>query len=203
LQQLAGMGAEGWAIAIARQEVLDILEGSNTCSAWYASAQPQPARKFASLFFRVDYDGALFAISRYDAVIGSSFLEPYVARAQESVGAGSTITLNAHGAFFVSRAPIQPTSQLGAIPLGGRLLLRVSTFAGGSLRAQVTTLLHEYAHIVGLLPVDAGEAGSPQLSTLNTEVVLDRCRKQVQASPGHSIILDSSFAALERQTRIH
>jgi hypothetical protein len=73
-------------------------------------------------------------------------------------------------------------------------ILHVGDYQGGSLKAQVTTLLHEYAHVVELIPVDTGRADGAQLSTQNTETVLRHCRKQIDASPNRTILLPASFA---------
>ena len=76
-------------------------------------------------------------------------------------------------------------------------LLHVGSYSGGSVNAQVTTLLHEFGHIVGLLPIDSGEANSAILSTQNTQVVLAHCRKQIEASANRSVMLPESLARLE------
>src|SRR5215469_14819134 len=40
LDELSAMGAAGLAIAVARQEVIEILREPNACSAWFSGAQP-------------------------------------------------------------------------------------------------------------------------------------------------------------------
>ena len=199
--ELRQFGAAGYSIAVARQNVMAILRESNSCSAWYLEAEPDPAQKFASLRFQTDSSGEDSAVGEYE-YSGVIYREPYVARAQQGVAAGSIITLNSHGAFFVLYAPIR--LRLGA---GGPLVpqaqkpLHVGTYDGGSLNAQITTLLHEYGHIVGLLPVDMGEAGSPLLSTQNTETVLDRCRRQIEASANRAVALSISLAVPEQKVK--
>jgi hypothetical protein len=203
LDELLGLGAEGLAIAVARQEVLEILREPSTCSAWYADAEPDPARKFASLHYEADSTGNGTVLPQHDSALGFYFVEPYVARAQQNVGAGSKITLNSRGAFFVSRAPSELSSHAGfALPAVWHAL-HVGDYDGGSLNARVATLLHEYAHIVGLLPVDSGRPRSAQLSTQNTEAVLLRCHKQIESSRNRSILLPASFARLERALQSH
>ena len=188
-RELRQIGVAGYSIAVARQQVLAILRENSSCSVWYAQAEPEPAEKFASLHFQIDSGGEDTATGEYKH-FGLIYREPWVARAQEEVGAGSTITLNSHAAFFVSRAPVR--LRLGE---GGPLTphfhkeLHVEKYSGGSLNARVTTLLHEYGHIVGLLPVDRGEPGSALRSTRNTDVVLDHCRKQIDASANRMIML--------------
>ena len=192
--ELAAMGSDGMLIAGARQQVLEILREGNSCSGWFAQEEPNPAVKFASLHFQSDAAGSSFSLGDFDAV-SFSIVQPYVARAQESVGSGSMITLNAHGAFFQQRAGMMFRLP-GSTPHSGPTIsmLHVGDYQGGSLKAQVATLLHEYAHIVGLIPVDTGRPDGAQLSTQNTETVLRHCRKQIDASPNRTILLPASFA---------
>ena len=192
--ELAAMGSEGMLIAAARQQVLELLREGNSCSGWFAQEEPNPAAKFASLHFQSDTAGSSFSLGDFNAA-GFSIREPYVARAQENVGKGSMITLNAHGAFFQERAGTVfrlPGSTPQSRPTIG--MLHVGDYQGGTLKAQVATLLHEYAHIVGLIPVDTGRPDGAQLSTQNTETVLRHCRKQIDASPNRTILLPASFA---------
>jgi hypothetical protein len=190
------LGYQGFVIARARLQVLDILREGNSCSAWYAGAEPNPWIKFASLHYSVDGEGE-------DTAVGDrSFLrlyyrEPYVARAQQSVGAGSIITLNAHGAFFAGRAPARVYWDGGPVIQQTNKFLHVAMYPGNSVNAQVTTLLHEFGHIVGLLPIDSGDVASAILSTRNSEVVLSHCRKRIEASANRSIMLPESLARLE------
>jgi len=199
--ELRQIGAAGYGIAAAREQVLAILRENNSCSAWYAEVEPDPAEKFRSLHFQIDTDGEDTATGEYNHT-GVIYREPWVARAQQEVVAGSTITLNSHAAFFVSRAPAK--LRLGS---GGPFIsqshkeLHVEKYGGGSLNAQVTTLLHEYGHTVGLLPVDSGEARSALLSTQNTDVVLAHCRKQIEASANRTIMLPLALAMLERDRK--
>jgi hypothetical protein len=195
--ELQQLGAAGYAIAVARQNVLAILRENNSCSAWYAQAEPGPELKFASLRFQTDANGEDSAIGEYD-YFSVTYREPYVARAQQDVGAGSFITINANGAFFVSRAPVKLRLSGGGplIPQAHKEL-HVGSYPGGSLYAQIATLLHEYGHIVGLLPVDRGEAGSAMLSTQNTETVVDHCRRQIEASANRAVVLPLALARFE------
>lgn len=194
--ELSLLGSAGFLVASARQQVLQILAEHSSCSAWYAQAEENPQRKFASLHYRIDETGESTAFGEYKP-FGLAYHEPYVARAQQDVGAGSIITLNAHGAFFLERAPFKLRLNDGA-PLFDRSLvyLHVASYSGGTSNAQVATLLHEYAHIVGLLPIDFGEANSAALSTQNTATVLQHCRKQVEASSKRAVVLPASFAGL-------
>jgi hypothetical protein len=195
--EFLGMGAAGFVIAGARQQVILILRESSSCSVWYARGESNPAAKFASLHFRVDSEGEDTALGDY-TFLGLYYREPYVARAQQNVGAGSTITLNAHGAFFLWRAPTKAHWGGGPLVQQPPRRLHIASYDGGSLNGQVTTLLHEFAHIVGLLPIDSGEANSALVSTQNTDIVLSHCRKQVEASANRTIMLPALLAQLER-----
>lgn len=200
-EDLSRLGSPGLSIFGARQQVLQILGESSTCSAWYAQAEENAQQKFASLRYLIDEEGEDTVVGEASA-IGLAYREPYVARAQESVGAGSIITLNAHGAFFRTRASFKLRLHDGA-PMAERstVFLRVAHYSGGSLNAQVATLLHEYAHIVGILPVDFGEANSGSVSTRNTDTVLQHCRKQIEASSKRVVVLPASFAAVSSWQR--
>ena len=195
--ELEAMGASGFYIVRAREEVLEILREGNSCSLWYAEAEPELVGRFRSLHFQLDEQGETLSRGEYNSG-DVSYREPYVARAQENVGNGSIITLNAHGAFFQTHAPaklrLQPGGPLTAV---GPRLLHVADYTGGSLNAQVTTLLHEFGHVVGVLPVDSGEANSALLSTQNTATLLRHCRKQIEASRDRTILLPASFQRLE------
>jgi hypothetical protein len=199
--ELEAMGAFGFYIVRAREEVLEILREGNSCSAWYAEAEPELAEKFASLHFQVDELGEAVSLGDYNSG-DVSYREPYVARAQENVGRGSIITLNAHGAFFqthaVAKLRLQAGGPLTSVPPKS---LHVAEYPGGSLNAQVTTLLHEFGHIVGILPVDSGEGRSPLLSTQNTATLLRHCRKQIEASRDRTILLPVTLKRLEPSAR--
>ncbi|HEU0370006.1 MAG TPA: hypothetical protein VFR42_12385, partial [Candidatus Acidoferrum sp.] len=134
------LGYQGFVIARSRRQVLDILREGNSCSAWYAGAEPNPSIKFASLHYRVDGEGEDTAVGDQTS-FGLYYREPYVARAQQSVGAGSIITLNAHGAFFAGRSPAKVYWDGGPVIRQTNKFLHVAMYPGGSLNAQVTTLL--------------------------------------------------------------
>lgn len=197
--ELRLLWSSGYVIAVVRQQALAILRENNSCSAWYAQAEPDPAEKFATLRFQTDPYGEAAAIGEY-TFYNMAYREPYAARAQQEVGAGSTIILNSHGAFFIDRAPVSVRlSGGGPLIPQSRRQLHVGSYDGGSLNAQITVLLHEYGHIVGLLPVDRGEAGSALLSTRNTETVLDHCRRQIEASANRAVVVPVELANLERR----
>jgi len=194
--ELRSMGRNGFLIARAREEVSEILREESACSAWYRQEEPDAPRKFRSLRF-ITEEGKASIEAHYDYQGSLVVHEPYVARVQQLVGPGSTVTLNAHGAFFERDAPVGRRMRGGGpVVIQPNRCLHVGDYLGGTLRAQVTTLLHEYAHIVGLLPVDAGYPEAPLLSTRNTRMVLAHCQKEIDMSESRMIVLPEALAAL-------
>jgi hypothetical protein len=181
-EELLGMGPNGEAIQQARTEVLAILSQSNSCSVWFVAAEPDIVEKFRSLRFAVDENGASDIKRVEGAGEESGYYQPYVASTGQNIGWGSTITINAHGAFFKRDAPVRVVSGLRDVGYYTSFRsLVVSDYAGASLQARVLTMLHELGHIVNLLPLDAGVPSGPQLSVRNTEEVIRHCGAQVRA----------------------
>lgn len=52
-------------------------------------------------------------------------------------------------------------------------------FLGGTLEAQITVLLHEFAHNVSKIPSDTGDS---EQSTKNTDTILDNCDDDIKAA---------------------
>lgn len=185
-EELQGFGSEGLVIEQARFEVMVILTEENPCSAWFRSAEPQAAEKFRSLRFVLD-EKASGEIRRLDPwQQPSTFYQPYVARTGQNVGWGSTITINAKGAFFKEWALVRivaNNSDEGYIKSFKQL--EVGNFVGGTREARILTLLHELGHVLDLLPVDSGVPLGPQLSTQNTALVLQRCGSQIHHLAKH------------------
>ncbi len=129
LEELIAMGEQGLVIERARQEVLEILEGQNRCAAWFQQAEPEVARKFQSLRYRIDESGPPYTFKLQNASGEWLYQQPYVAK--------------------------------------------------------VTALLHEFSHVVGLLPADGGTVFGSELSTQNTQIVLRHCRAEVEAAGKH------------------
>lgn len=181
-EELLGMGPEGETIQLARGEVIAILSESNSCSAWFLSAEPEVVEKFRSLRFVVDPNG-IGEIRKVEAQRDEpGYYQPYVARTGQNVGWGSTIALNAHGAFFRKDAPVRVVSQLDEPGYFASFRpLVVGGYPGATLQARILTMLHELGHIVNLLPVDAGVPSGPILSVHNTEQVLHYCGSQIRA----------------------
>jgi len=187
LEELKSLGAQGLTIELAREEVIEILEGRNRCAAWFEQAEPDAARKFRSLRYTIDESGPQYSLKIQNAAGEWLYQQPYTASSIEDAGAGSTITINRKGAFFQLRAGVRIVPKDGGPGgLGTSQLLHLDLYLGGTLGAQVTTLLHEYSHLVGLLPADSGSFSGRELSTQNTQMVLRHCRAQVEAAGKHS-----------------
>jgi hypothetical protein len=187
LEELKSLGAQGQVIQQARAEVLLILTGENACSAWYRNAEPEAAEKFRSLRFAVDLAGAGEILKKADWREDPFYYQPYVARTGQNVGWGSTITVNGNGAFFRSQASVRivDTATDAGYFKSFRPLL-VGGFRGATLEARVLTILHEYGHILDMIPIDVGGPSAPIVSMHNTETVLRHCKPQIQAAAKHS-----------------
>jgi len=184
--ELKVMGPLGHAIQLARQNVLDILEAASPCSAWFQQTELDPATKFRSIHYVVDHHGPNSTLKLQNAANGWFYQQPYIASSYENSGANSTITINANGAFFKQTAAVRIVPRDGG-PAGLDIthLQHLDIYTGGTREAQVTTLLHEFGHIIGLLPVDFGTPEGPQLSTENTRTALRHCRAEVESGAKH------------------
>src|SRR5258708_914601 len=186
LEELTAMGERGLIIDRARQEVVEILEGPNRCAAWFVQAEPDAARKFRSLRYVIDESGPQYALKIQNSAGQWLYQQPYVASSIENASAGSTITVNGKGAFFQLRAGVRIVPKDGGPGgLGTSQLLHLGLYVGGTLGAQVVTLLHEFSHVLGLLPADGESVSGQELSTQNTQIVLQHCRAQVEGAGKH------------------
>jgi len=186
LEELKAMGEQGLVIERAREEVLEILEGRSRCAAWFQQAEPDAARKFRSLRYTIDESGPQYSLNLQNAAGGWLYQQPYVASSIEDASPGSTITINGKGAFFQLRSGVRMVRKDGGPGgLSASQLLHLDLYLGGTVDAQVTALLHEFSHVVGLLPVDGGSGFGAELSTQNTQIVLRHCRAEVEAAGKH------------------
>jgi hypothetical protein len=186
LEELMAMGERGPIIERAREEVVEILQGHNGCAAWFAQAEPDAARKFRSLRYTIDEGGPQYTLKTQNAAGGWLYQQPYVASSIEDASAGSTITINGKGAFFQVRSGVRIVPKDGGPRgLSAPRLQQIGLYIGGTLGARVTTLLHEFSHVVGLLPADGDSVYGPELSTQNTQIVLRHCRAEVEAAGKH------------------
>ncbi|HXC87580.1 MAG TPA: hypothetical protein VNU23_07330 [Candidatus Cybelea sp.] len=180
LAELSGLGKAGVKLARAREEVLEILRSDNACTEWIRSKDAKPADTFQSLNFLLDQHGPTYVLeSRVSASI-VMVRQPYVARATQDGGAHTAITINAYGAFYRTQGNALRVLQEGGPPLtDGSRLLTVGDYLGDTLPAQMVTLLHEFGHIIDLLPEDADNLDGK--SVRNTDEVLRHCRGEVES----------------------
>ena len=174
------MGKQGLTILRARDKVLEILQTENACSDWYRAKDPNPAATFKTLAFALDRDSDLYVRATPESGGIQLIRSPYVAKVLQGDGLNSTVTINANGAFFLSMATVVddrleggPVSFRGSRPIG------VGPYTGGSFRAQVVALLHEFGHVIDLLPSDHDDYEGK--SRQNTTEVLRACRAQVES----------------------
>jgi hypothetical protein len=184
--QLAAMGKPGQTISRAREKVLEILQSSNACSAWFQQKDPNPAATFRTLTFDLDRKGDEYVLEIRDLGPGEVFRSPYVARVMQADGSYATITINARGAFFRAQATIQEVHKEGGpTAFRGERTLRVGPYFGDTLPAQVATLLHEFGHLIDLLPTDRDDLDGKSLH--NTDEVLRNCGVAIDALGGRGV----------------
>jgi len=177
---LTPLGKPGDKIARAREEVLSILSSRNTCSAWFEQKEPDPAAIFRTMTYEVDKHGPYY-IFQSRLLDGLSLIrQPYAARVTQDGGPYSVITINAQGAFYQSQAFVQERGKEGgSITRRGPGDLKVGFYHGATLEAQMLTLLHEFGHVIGLLPQDGDDMDGTSLQ--NTSLVLRNCRAEIEA----------------------
>jgi hypothetical protein len=178
--QLAGLGKYGRTISVARERVLEILEAQNPCTAWFQEKDPAPAAAFRTLEFELDRNGEGYVLESRDLGPLDIFRNPYVARVFQDAGRYATITLNTKGAFFSPQARLLEVRKDGGPgTLRGPHLLLVGPYTGDTLPARMLALLHEFGHVLGLLPADRDNQDGKSMQ--NTHDVLRVCRAEVDA----------------------
>lgn len=180
LAELSALGRAGAKIARAREAVLDILRSQNACTEWFETKEPSSAPTFQSLSFFLDRHGPpdIFESTGEHSIVIRR--QPYVARATQDGGAHTAITINANGAFYKPQSQVLRIGrETGPIQSEGTRLLTVGTYMGDTLRAQMVTLLHEFGHVIDLLPEDADNLDGK--SVKNTDEVLRHCRSEVES----------------------
>jgi P2-related tail formation protein len=178
---LADLGKRGQTIAKVREQVLEILETENGCSAWFQGVDPDPAATFRSARFVVDEMGQREVYARKMPGDLEFFKHPYVASSIQNAGRNAVIQLNANGAFFVKISRVLEQPQPGEIVRLARLHgLTVASYEGDTPMAQITTVLHELGHITGRIPED--DDSWPSQSERNTEEVLRYCKSEITAA---------------------
>jgi len=185
--QLDAMGKAGKKISQAREKVLEILETENACRAWFQEKDSNPAATFRTLSFQLDRHGDNFVLESRDKGPMNIFRNPYVARVIQGGGPYGIITLNTKGAFFSTQAMVlEVRKEGGPLNLRGTRLLHVGPYDGDSLPAQVITLLHEFGHVVDLLPADQDNVDGKSVE--NTNEVLRLCSAEINAQSRHGFL---------------
>jgi hypothetical protein len=179
-EELRKMAKPGHKILNARQRILEILESQNACSGWYKLREPDPAATFRTISYALDNQGEEFVHETKGNLSETVYRNPYVARVVQDAGAGATITLNLHGAFFRFVGPtLSHAKEGGTSRLGGVRTLGVGPYPGDSLKAQILTLLHEFGHVLGILPIDYNNVDGKSMQ--NSIEVLRYCRAEIEA----------------------
>ena len=177
--ELSALGKAGVKIARAREGVLAILRSDNACTEWFASKDATPAATFQSLSFVLDKYGPQNIFESTPAESLLLWKQPYVASATQDGGPHTAITINANGAFYRPQGNVQKVvKEGGPVQADGARLLTVGSYRGDTLPAQMVTLLHEFGHIIDLLPEDADNLDGK--SVKNTDAVLRHCREEVE-----------------------
>jgi hypothetical protein len=174
------MGKPGQKILRAREKVLEILQTENTCSAWFREKDSNPADTFRTLNYAVDRKGEEFILESKDPGNMIIFRNPYVAKVFQGDGRHATITINTKGAFFSAAANVLEVWEEGGPGTNrGLRATGVGPYAGDTMRAQVLVLLHEFGHVLDLLPADGNNVDGK--SVQNTNEVLRFCRTEVES----------------------
>lgn len=184
---LAAMGKTGQKILRARERVLEILQAENACSAWFREKDSNPASTFRTLSYEIDRKGEQFVQESLDSGSLHVFHSPYVATVGQDTGAYATITLNTNGAFFRSEARVvEVRSEGGPFTMRGARYINVGLYAGDTLPAQILALLHEFGHVLNLLPGDLHDVDGR--SVHNTNEVLRYCRSEIESKVRRSTL---------------
>jgi hypothetical protein len=175
---LDAMGKAGRKILRAREKVLEILGTENPCSAWFRAKDSNPAATFRTLRFELDLHGEEFIRESTDIGPVNLFRNPYVAKVIQGDGPYGTVTINPKGAFFSAMARVLEVRREGGPPnMRGARLLHVGPYDGDTLAAQVVALLHEFGHVLDILPSDQDNVEGR--SVQNTHEVLRYCGAEV------------------------
>ena len=182
------MGKPGQKVLQAREKVLEILQSENACTDWYRTKDPDPAATFGTVTFALDRNGEAY-VRKANLPGGIELLRsPYAARVLQGAGPRSTVTINMNGAFFFPLTSVVEEGLDGGprMPVGSRVL-HVGPYGGGTQRARVLTLLHEFGHVIDLLPPDPDDYEGR--SRQNTLEVLRACRAEIEAKDAPRTLL--------------
>lgn len=174
------MGKQGQLILRARDKIFEILQSENVCTAWYRTKDPDPAATFRTVSFALDRKGEAFIRKAPEGGGIELIYNPYVASVMQGQGLNATVTINVNGAFFFPAANLlEGRLEGGPSVFQGTRLIQVGPYSGGTFRAQVLALLHEFGHVIDLLPQDQGDRDGK--SRENTLQVLRTCRAEIES----------------------
>ena len=180
-EKLATLGKPGQKILRARDKILEILETENACTAWFHEKDANPAATFRTIGFTLDDKGQEYVLETPDNASREMLHFPYVAKVIPGEGAYSNVVINRNGGFFYPMVPVQKgRREPGGPGFLSQHALRVGSYWGDTLSAQVLALLHEFGHVIDRLPEDASDQG--EQSAQNTNEVLRYCRAEIESS---------------------
>jgi hypothetical protein len=184
---LVTMGKAGQKILRAREKVLKILESESGCTQWFREKDANPLATFRTVSFTVDGKGQEYVLEIPDRESKDMLHIPYVAKVFQAEGAYSNVIINRNGAFFYPTAAVlKDRREAGRLNFLSQRSLRVGPYWGDTLNAQVLALLHEFGHVIDLLPSDGEDVEGK--SARNTEEVLRHCRAEVETSGKRSAL---------------
>ena len=173
--ELLELGQRGELIARAREQTLEILEGQNSCSAWFQESDADAADIFRSLHFTLTTSGQSQVSVMRDDLGFLVYRHPWAAKVAPFAGRNALIFINANGPFFLRDSPVDDT--VWEVVRISRRRLTVGIYDGDTDKARMTILLHELGHVIGRIPKDddpwSGQSGR------NTEEVLRHCKKEI------------------------
>ncbi|PYU43642.1 MAG: hypothetical protein DMG53_17805 [Acidobacteria bacterium] len=192
------MGKTGQKILRARDRVLEILQTENACSAWFREKDSHPADTFRTLSFEVDRHGEEFVQESTDPVDNATiFRNPYVAKVFQGDGRYATITINTNGAFFYPMSVVVQVWKEGVVVSHrGPRPTNVGPYPGDTRKAQVLVLLHEFGHVLDLLPADGNNVEGKSVE--NTNEVLRFCRAEIESKAKRGALWSSARGTLGR-----
>ena len=166
-------------ISKAREQVLNILQKQNTCSAWFQDTEPDAAEIFDSLQYELDGKGESEVYRMRDDLGEIRFKHPWAASAIEYAGKASVVTLNSNGPFFKHDARMRTINSIGILGSNENWKVQmVGPYSGNTQEVRVLILLHELGHIIGRIPSD--DASWNGASSRNTAEVLRHCKQEIQ-----------------------